>query len=520
MVHYINSLNSYTAPEFSEEQKNVLKRYFTNLDLPVYAFTSAIPTEIAGALISRFAKSNKSIRQIFWDEFIQNPDLNFNKVDDNLTNKKNDFLKNTFADFGKESAFEMTGIYIVIEQASALAIKAIESMRRMAFIEPSPNVMDFCKKENGHYLYFKDKELINLIGNEYQIFSDKLFDSYKLFQESVEIILKEKYKQENKNEQDYEGIQEEKYNILRDLLPISTRTTVCTFGYGRDWTDLVNIMISHKLEEIQELGRMIMLEMTHIIPNIIERSSGSHGQARVEYLKEKRKIINNNIQDSSLALISKRGKVENDGQITAKIRYISNNPLERLCAGIMYDKTDIPMDTLLEYYKLNPRRTADLLNQTYKIRKNRFDKVPDAFETIRLSVEFSAPWSCWKDIQRHRRLSEFHNPYFINEGFYKHPELQNTEIENTYNEIMKSTLDFIQSMKDIYPEMSENIEYLLPQGANFRWTMDMDFAEAVYIIELRNTAKGDVTYKILMRKFHEEISKSYPMLAKLIKFVL
>jgi hypothetical protein len=45
----------YVAEEFSPEEEDVLRRYFTNLDQPVFALVN-LPEVVKGALFARYSR--------------------------------------------------------------------------------------------------------------------------------------------------------------------------------------------------------------------------------------------------------------------------------------------------------------------------------------------------------------------------------------------------------------------------------------------------------------------------------
>ena len=59
---------------FSDQERELLGPYFTNLDRDVFALRN-LPEVVKGALFSRYSRSSKSLRRTFLDEFVTNPDL-------------------------------------------------------------------------------------------------------------------------------------------------------------------------------------------------------------------------------------------------------------------------------------------------------------------------------------------------------------------------------------------------------------------------------------------------------------
>src|SRR5213080_5087871 len=65
-----------SAPEFNAAEAGLLERYFTNLDRPVFALRN-LPEVVKGALFSRYSRTEKSLRRVLLDEFINEPESGF-----------------------------------------------------------------------------------------------------------------------------------------------------------------------------------------------------------------------------------------------------------------------------------------------------------------------------------------------------------------------------------------------------------------------------------------------------------
>ena len=58
----------YIAEEFTPDEADVLRRYFTNLDGPVFALVN-LPETVKGALFARYSRYQGTLRRLFLDEF-------------------------------------------------------------------------------------------------------------------------------------------------------------------------------------------------------------------------------------------------------------------------------------------------------------------------------------------------------------------------------------------------------------------------------------------------------------------
>ena len=57
---------AFQIEDFTEEERQVLSRFFTNLDSPVFAIVN-LPEVVKGALFARYSRSPKSVRRLFLD---------------------------------------------------------------------------------------------------------------------------------------------------------------------------------------------------------------------------------------------------------------------------------------------------------------------------------------------------------------------------------------------------------------------------------------------------------------------
>ena len=64
----------YVSESFTPEEEDLLRRYFTNLDGPVFALVN-LPEVVKGALFARYSRSAKSLRRLFLDEFVGELDV-------------------------------------------------------------------------------------------------------------------------------------------------------------------------------------------------------------------------------------------------------------------------------------------------------------------------------------------------------------------------------------------------------------------------------------------------------------
>ena len=70
----------YIAEEFTAAEADVLRRYFTNLDQPVFALVN-LPEVVKGALFARYSRTALSLRRLFLKEFVGELDIEGDRSD-------------------------------------------------------------------------------------------------------------------------------------------------------------------------------------------------------------------------------------------------------------------------------------------------------------------------------------------------------------------------------------------------------------------------------------------------------
>ena len=114
----------YIPEVFQDDESEILKRYFTNLDLPVFALVN-LPEVVKGALFARYSRSPKSLRRLFLDEFVNDLDLTGDiGVDATIGIDKAEALyEKGFVEYDDDSVAQLGGVHLACEQASNILTK-------------------------------------------------------------------------------------------------------------------------------------------------------------------------------------------------------------------------------------------------------------------------------------------------------------------------------------------------------------------------------------------------------------
>ncbi|MDH3190950.1 MAG: thymidylate synthase, partial [Acidimicrobiia bacterium] len=151
----------YYEEPFTKAEQAVLSRFFTNTDRPVFALIN-LPEVVKGALFARYSRSSKSIRRLFLDEFVADPETGIEAMaqslggDDSLIDMRRaeTLYQKVFFDYGDDSVAQLGGTHLACEQASNILTKVLEWGRLAAYLEQSTRYIVYDARLGERYRYF------------------------------------------------------------------------------------------------------------------------------------------------------------------------------------------------------------------------------------------------------------------------------------------------------------------------------------------------------------------------------
>src|SRR5277367_5895091 len=156
-------MHPYVAEDFADAEVAVLRRYFTNLEGPVFALVN-LPEVVKGALFARYSRSSKSLRRLFLDEFVEDLDIAGDETIDATMGlrRAEELYARVFGEYGDDSVAQLGGVHLACEQASNVLTKILERSRLMAYLEQSTRYIPYdTRLWTGHYRYLRDPEVLD-----------------------------------------------------------------------------------------------------------------------------------------------------------------------------------------------------------------------------------------------------------------------------------------------------------------------------------------------------------------------
>jgi len=124
----------------------------------------------------------------------------------------------------------------------------------------------------------------------------------------------------------------------------------------------------------------------------------------------------------------------------------------------------------------------------------------------------------FRDMHRHRRCIQIGQEFTTRHGYDAPQELEAAGVRKKYDAVMQQTAEAVEQLASLGgAEAQENSQYAIPLGFRKRTLFKMDFAEVVYISELRTGPAGHFSYRNVAYAMYQALAKKYPALAKYLR---
>ena len=268
-------MTAYVPEEFDSGEADVLRRYFTNLDGPVFALVN-LPEVVKGALFARYSRSPKSLRRLFLDEFVGDLDISGDHTIDATVGlrRAEDLYEKVFVEYGDDSVAQLGGVHLACEQASNILTKVLEWGRLMSYLEQSTRYIAYDARLGGRYRFYRDPAVLaSRLGTRYVGDMDRLFDAYSQVLAAVTDHVRATVER-HPDDSDFvfrQATRAKALDAVRGILPAASLSNVGIYGSGQAFEALLLRLRAHPLPEARDYGELMLHELRKVIPSFLRR---------------------------------------------------------------------------------------------------------------------------------------------------------------------------------------------------------------------------------------------------------
>src|SRR5665213_1646853 len=484
-------MHPYVAEEFTDAEATVLRRYFTNLEGPVFALVN-LPEVVKGALFARYSRSSKSLRRLFLDEFVHDLELTGDVGIDATVglDRADELYQKIFIEYGDDSVAQLGGVHLACEQASNLLTKVLERGRLMSYLEQSTRYLGYDRRlGNGLYRFYRDNDVLeSRFGARYIGEMDRMFDTYRELLPILTDWLTLKYPK-TPADTDFvyrQAIRAKALDGLRGLLPASALSNLGIYASGQAYEALLLRMRAHPLPEVREYAKMMHDELAKVIPSFLKRLDvPERGVAWTNYLADTRSATH--------ALVSQMNSDEDEAGEYVRLVDFDPQGEDRVLEGIVFADSTMTHERGAQIVKsMSKDQRAELFTTYVGERKNRRHRPGRAFERTDYRFEIVSDYGAFRDLQRHRLLTIEWQPLTVDLGFDVPEVVREAGLAGRYEESLQRSADLFHDVRAVLPQQAQ---YCVALAFRIRYVMQMNAREAMHLIELRSGPQGHPSYR-------------------------
>ena len=509
----------YIAEEFTADEADILRRYFTNLDQPVFALVN-LPEVVKGALFARYSRSPLSLRRLFLQEFVGDLDIEGDQTIDATVGlrRAEELYDKVFFEYGDDSVAQLGGVHLACEQASNLLTKVLEWGRLMAYLEQSTRYIAYDQRLGGRYRYYRDPDILGSpLGTRYIADMDRIFDAYSsLVPQMQEFFKATTPKDPDDSDFAYRtAIKARALDAIRGMLPASSLSNLGIYGTGQAYEALLLRMRAHPLPESRAYADMMLTELRKVVPSFLKRVDlPDRGGRTSAYLADTRDSMDAMVD--SLFGDETGGGVDDD--VVELVDFDPDGEIKTV-AAMLYPHTSLSEVTIEARVRaMSVEDRLDVIRAYVGHRENRRQRPGRAFERTDYRFDVLSDYGAFRDLQRHRMLTIDWQPLSPRHGYVLPAAVRAAGVEDDFRGAMERSASLHDALLHDHPDQAA---YAVSLAYRVRYSMQFNAREAMHMLELRTTPQGHEAYRRVCQRMHTAIAEKagHRALAEAMRFV-
>ncbi len=493
----------------------------------VYAIHGAEPEVLAYAM-AKYSRSSLTMRE---------------SLTEISTQRAEKFLNTFYFQYGHRSIADLAHIPFAIERLSLLAAIALVDETRWDGQERSTRYQDF-RRSGWHTPHLEAHHRA-----AYTKVVENLFASYNELSAGMLVALKAAIpRPEEMQPEAYERtLKARAFDAARYLLPLATNTSLGQIVNARTLESQISRLLSSPFAEIRELGIRLRTAASEPAWNIqrdkLEELAGEgvvNPEATAQILNDLMPPVRTaptlvKYAEASDYQVASRRELTQAAQELMDGVQIYPAPVVDLLDDEEHLEVELVTSLLYPNCHYSYRQLRGAVGALSETRRNELLKIGTAHrgkhdELLRsfhsghgFRFDILMDIGGFRDMHRHRRciqlIQEFSDVHGYDEPVCPgQPTLAEAGLDTAYKTAIESAFSAYRTLRDSgEPEAAQSAQYLLPLGTRCRAMFKMDFAEALYIAELRSTVAGHFSYRRVAWEMYRAVAVRHPALADLFR---
>jgi thymidylate synthase ThyX len=490
----------------------------------VYAIHGADPEVLAYAM-AKYSRSSLTMKESLAEISAQ---------------RAEQFLNTFYFQYGHRSIADLAHIPFAIERLSLLAAIELVDEQRWDGQERSTRYQNF--RRSGWYTPDLGPETptftaaVETLFTAYDQIGAGMLDALKAAIPRPESLKPEAYER---------TLKARAFDVARYLLPLATNTSLGQIVNARTLETQVSRLLTSPFAEVRLLGEKLRIAATEPAWNVqysaaqvlcdeIGSVDQGCGERAIEVLLRPVKTAPTLVK---YAAPNDYLRQTRDELTVAAAELMKGQPIEpsptvdllddveslevELATSLLYPHCHYSYRQLSHHVAaLSAPQREELIGLGTKHR-GRHDELLRAFSAGHsLRFDILMDIGGFRDMHRHRRCVQLRQPYTDVHGYEEpicpgQPTLAEANLDGAYAGALSAAYTTYRQLRDSgVPEAAESAQYCLPLATRCRAMFKMDFAEALYIAELRSGVAGHFSYRRVAWKMYQAVARKHPSLAQ------
>jgi thymidylate synthase ThyX len=406
--------------------------------------------------------------------------------------------------YGHASVAEHAVLHLAIENASRLAMEAIESNRLASYTEKSTRY----QKWDADNFYLPPELDGQPLKDEYLATCRLLFETYAASLEPVrKLVEKTSPRRDGETNEAWDRrIRSQYVDVCRFLLPAASLANVGVTANGRVLENAIRKWRSSPLAEVREIGETVKAAAKGEIPTLVKYAEP------VAYLQETGAEIT--------AIANRKAESEN------RDSKIENRKAEDWCTLVDYDRDGEAKVLASALYRFGNLSYSEALGEVRSAsgmatlaeallkRLGRYDLPLRELEHTAYTFDLVMDQGAYAEFKRHRMMTQTPQRLTCALGYAVPRRFVEAGFEGEYRRAMDAAGATWQKLAAWNPEVAQ---YAVPNGYNRRVLATFNLREAYAFCQLRAAANAHFSIRRVAQRVAEEISRVHPLLTDYLK---
>ncbi len=283
---------------------------------------------------------------------------------------------------------------------------------------------------------------------------------------------------------------------------MATLGQVAFRGNAQAFEYLINRTAAHPLGELRWFANAIKTELDKEIPSLLLRVSDEKSKDYQHYLSGRYGAVRQFLGPEEPQHISR-----------AEVRLVDFDPESetKILAGIVFQQTHSSWDDAIARTRsMSSAEKRELLQQYLPNRSARWQKVGRAFENAYLRFEIVMDIGSYRDLHRHRMMTQERQAFSTFHGYSVPLELQQAGLAEPFEEALQRADQLFRKLEPIDRDLAQ---YAVPLAYRVRFYQWQNFRQLFWETELRTVSQGHPDYRFIEQEKYRLVKEKFPLIA-------